>query len=250
VAQRWRKLLIVDDEPVLRAELRSFLSASDFEVSEARTGEEAIAELRRGPADIVLLNILGTTGLAACRRIRAVAPLGGAIMMTVRESEEEGVQALDAGADDFVTMPYRQRELIARLRAVPRRLKYRIRRPEAVLRAGDLEMDLERRRVRKQGADIHFTPKEFDLLAYLFSHPGVTILHSKLLRAVWGLEYGGELEYLRTYVSALRKKIEKDPARPEYILTEPWVGYRFCDTLLRAASVSTGDSAADRIHRA
>jgi two-component system, OmpR family, KDP operon response regulator KdpE len=238
VEQRWRKLLIVSDEPVLMAELRSLLSGSSFDVSEARTGEEAITVLRRAPADIVLLNIRGTTGLAACNRIRTAAPLAGVIMTTVRESAEEGVQALDAGADDFVTKPYRQLELIARLRAVPRRLNYPT---EAVLHAGDLEIDFERRKVRKHGADIHLTPKEFDLLAYLFRHPGVTIFHSKLLRAVWGLEYGSELEYLRTYVRALRKKIEDNPARPAYILTEPWVGYRFCDRLSRAGSASTVD---------
>jgi two-component system KDP operon response regulator KdpE len=238
VEQRWRKLLIVSDEPRVMAEIRGLLSGASFEVSEARTGDEAITALRRAPADIVLLNIRGTTGLAACNRIRTAAPLAGVIMTTMRESAEEGVQALEAGADDFVTKPYGQHELIARLRAVPRRLNHP---PEAILHAGDLEMDFERRRVRKHGVDIHLAPKEFDLLAYLFRHPGVTILHSKLLCAVWGLEYGGELEYLRTYVRTLRKKIEDNPARPAYILTEPWVGYRFCERPSRAHSVSTLD---------
>lgn len=231
MAQEWCKLLIVDNELVLRRALTAFLSAGDFEVSEARTGEEAIAALRRAPPDLVLLDTstLGVTGLEVCERIRAVAPQVGVIMTTVRDSEEDSVKALEAGADDFVTKPYRQRELIARLHAVSRRLKIAIHGAEVVLRAGDLELDIERRRVFKYGVDIHLTPKEFDLLAYLFRHPGGTILHAKLLRAVWGLEYGGEVEYLRTYVRALRKKIEDDPAQPEYILTEPWVGYRFCD---------------------
>jgi two-component system KDP operon response regulator KdpE len=157
--------------------------------------------------------------------------------MTICDSEEEVFRALQAGADDFVTKPYRERELIARLHAVSRRLKNPSQRMEAVLRAGDLELDLERRRVFKCGAAIHLTPKEFDLLAYFFRHPGGTILHSKILRAVWGLEYGNELEYLRTYVRTLRKKIEDDPARPEYILTEPWVGYRFGDTAYLGTSL-------------
>jgi two-component system KDP operon response regulator KdpE len=224
-------LLIVDDEPTLRRALHTSLAASDFEVSEARSGEEALAALPKARLDIVLLdiNMPGMTGFEVCRRIRASAPQVGIIMVTVRDSEEDKVQALEAGADDFVTKPYRLRELIARVRAVMRRLDAPVHPAEAVLRAGELELDLGRRLVRKNGIEIHLTPKEFDLLAYLFDHQGGPILHSKLLQAVWGPDYGGELEYLRSYVKMLRKKVEDDPARPEYILTEPWVGYRFRD---------------------
>jgi len=229
LAQEKSRLLIVDDEPALRRALRTSLAGSDFDVSEARTGEDALAMLREATWDLVLLdiNMPGMTGFEVCRRIRKNAPQVGIIMVTVRDSEQDKVQALDSGADDFVTKPYRLRELIARLHAVLRRLNTPTHAADAILRAGDLELDFERHLVLKSGIEIHLSPKEFDLLAYLFRHQGGPIIHSKLLRAVWGPEYGGELEYLRSYIKMLRKKIENDPGRPEYILTEPWVGYRF-----------------------
>jgi two-component system KDP operon response regulator KdpE len=225
------KLLIVDDEPALRRALRTSLTGSDFEVSEARTGEEALVVMRTARPDVILLdiNMPGMTGFEVCRRIRGDDPRTGIIMVTVRDSEEDKVRALEAGADDFVTKPYRLRELVARVRAVMRRLNGPAHPAETVFRAGNLELDLEHRLVTKNGVEIHLSPKEFDLLAYLFQHQGGPILHSKLLQVVWGPEYGGELEYLRSYIKMLRKKIEDDPARPEYILTEPWVGYRFRD---------------------
>ena len=148
-------------------------------------------------------------------------------MVTVRDSEEDKVQALEAGADDFITKPYRLREMVARLHAVLRRLSTQQNVENAILRAGSLELDPGRRLLLKSGVEIHLSPKEFDLLAYLFQHQGQPVMHAKLLRAVWGPEFGGELEYLRSYVKMIRKKIEDDPARPEYLLTEPWVGYRF-----------------------
>jgi two-component system KDP operon response regulator KdpE len=223
------KLLIVDDEPALRRALRMSLSGSEFEVSEARSGEEALAALRLQPAGVVLLdiNMPGISGFEVCRRIRSSAPQVGVIMVTVRDTEEDKVQALEAGADDFVTKPYRLRELIARLHAVMRRLDAKTQAPEPILRAGALEVDVDRRVATKNGIEIRLSPKEFDLLVYFLRHQGGPILHSKLLQAVWGPDYGGELEYLRSYVKMLRKKIEDDPAQPEYLLTEPWVGYRF-----------------------
>jgi two-component system KDP operon response regulator KdpE len=151
----------------------------------------------------------------------------GIIMVTVRDSEEDKVQALEAGADDFITKPYLLREMIARLHAVLRRLSAQQNAAEAVIRAGALELDPVRRLLLKDNVEIHLSPKEFDLLAYLFQHQGAPVTHSKLLHAVWGPEFGGELEYLRSYVKMLRKKIEDNPAHPAYILTEPWVGYRF-----------------------
>jgi two-component system KDP operon response regulator KdpE len=232
------RLLIVDDEPVRRRVLRNSLRHSDFEVSEARTGEEAMAALRRAPSDILLLDIHmpGMEGLEICRQMREIAPQSGIIMMTVWDSEDDIVSALEAGADDLVRRPCRPRELSARLLALSRRLKHGTQNAAAVLRCGDLELDLELRRVSKRGAEVHLSPKEFDLFAYLFRNRGGTLLHVKILRSVWGLEYGGELEYLRTYVRALRKKIEDDPTRPEYILTEPWVGYRFADKAHKPAA--------------
>jgi two-component system KDP operon response regulator KdpE len=222
------RLLIVDDEAALRRALRTSLSATGFSIAEAADGEEALSALRRAPVDLVLLdiNMPGISGLETCRRIRTSFAQVGIVMVTVRESEEDKVEALEAGADDFVTKPYRLRELVARVRAVLRRIGAGSP-PEHVLRAGEIELDLDRRLVTKAGVEVHLSPIEFDLLAYLMRHQGSPVLHRRLLQAVWGPEYGGELEYLRSYVRMLRKKIESDPARPQYLLTEPWVGYRF-----------------------
>ena len=223
------KVLIVDDDPAFRRALRTSLAASGFDVSEARSGEEALIVLRDKPDDIVLLdiNMPGMGGIETCRKIRDLSPQIGILMVTVRDVEEDKVQALEAGADDFVTKPYRLREMVARLRAVRRRLHPADDAPATVFRAGALELDSDRHVVTKAGAEIHLSPKEYDLLSYLFKHQGALITHSRLLQGVWGAEYGGELEYLRSYVRMLRKKIEDDPSQPEYILTEPWVGYRF-----------------------
>jgi len=223
------KVLIVDDDSAFRRALRTSLAASGFEVSEARSGEDALRTLRADAADIVMLdiNMPGMGGVEACRKIRSLSPRIGILMVTVRDAEEDKVEALEAGADDFITKPYRLREMIARLQAVGRRLRPPDGPTTTVFRAGALELDSERRLVTKAGAEIHLSPKEYDLLSYLFKHQGALITHSRLLQGVWGAEYGGELEYLRSYVRMLRKKIEDDPSQPEYILTEPWVGYRF-----------------------
>ncbi len=222
-------VLIVDDDPAFRRALRTSLAASGFDVSEARNGEEALIMLRDRAGDIVLLdiNMPGMGGIETCRKVRSLSPRIGILMMTVRDAEEDKVRALEAGADDFVTKPYRLRELIARLRAVRRRLHTSDNAPGTVFRAGALELDSERHVVTKAGAEIHLSPKEYELLSYLIKHQGALITHSRLLQSVWGPEFGGELEYLRSYVRMLRKKIEDDPSQPEYILTEPWVGYRF-----------------------
>jgi two-component system KDP operon response regulator KdpE len=219
----------VDDEPALRKALRTSLSASGFEVAEARNGEEALATLPRAPVDIVLLDISmpGMSGFEVCRKIREASTHIGIMMVTVRDSEDDKVRALEAGADDFITKPYRLREMIARLHAMLRRMSTQQAAADEVLTAGALVLDPKRRLVTKNGVEIHLSPKEFELLAFLFQHQGEPVMHARLLRAVWGPEFGGELEYLRSYIRMLRKKIEDDPARPEYLLTEPWVGYRF-----------------------
>ncbi|MCU1238128.1 MAG: hypothetical protein JWP63_6095 [Candidatus Solibacter sp.] len=223
------KLLIVDDEPALRRALRTSLTASGFDVAEARNGDEALSMLSTAAFDVVLLdiNMPGRTGIDVCRKIRATSKRTGIIMVTVRDSEEDKVQALEAGADDFITKPYLLREMVARLHAVLRRLSTQQDAANDILRAGTLELDPVRRILVKSGAEIHLSPKEFDMLAYLFQHQGQPVTHQRLLQAVWGPEFGREFEYLRSYVKMLRKKIEDDPARPAYILTEPWVGYRF-----------------------
>jgi len=224
-------VLVVDDEPALRKAFRTSLAASGFAIEEARSGEEAVEMLPQHAFDLVLLdiNMPGMGGVETCREIRALAPKIGILMVTVRDAENDMVRALEAGADDYVTKPVRFRELVARMRAVIRRLDAATATEPAVIRVADLEIDLEGHSVRKAGELLHLTPTEFELLALLMRNPGVPVTHAKLLRAVWGPEYGTELDYLRSYVRTLRKKIEDDPGRPKYLLTEPWVGYRFCD---------------------
>ena len=222
-------VLVVDDEPALRKTIRASLAASGFSVEEAGTGAEALGAVKQRPFDLVLLdvNMPGASGIEACRQIRAFAPGTGIIMVTVRDAEDDKVQALEAGADDYVTKPFRLRELVARLGAVLRRTRTDIGEGPRVLQAGDLKMDLDRGQLWKAGRQIHLSPTEFDLLAVMMKNQDAPLTHVKLLRGVWGPEYGDELEYLRTYIRMLRKKIEDDPARPQYIQTEPWVGYRF-----------------------
>lgn len=225
------KILVVDDEPAMRKVLGTSLAASGYAIQEASNGEEAIEALREQPAELVLLdiNMPGIGGIEACRRIRGLLPRIGIVMITVRDQEDDKVRALEAGADDYVTKPFRFRELVARMRSVLRRSHNEEAARSGVLRAGALELDLGNRVLRKSGSEVHLSPKEFDLLAFLMSHQGMPVTHARLLRAVWGPEYGGELEYLRTYMKLLRKKIELDASQPEFIVTEPWLGYRFRD---------------------
>ena len=224
------RILIVDDEATLRKALRSSLTASGFAVDEARSGEEAVASVHRQPYDLVILdiNMPGISGIEACRQIKGVLPTAGIVMVTVREMEDDKVLALDAGADDYVTKPFRYRELTARLRAVLRRTRVQVvTEPKRRLEVGNLKIDLEQRQLWRGAELIRLSPTEFDLLAYLMQNEDAPLTHVKLLRAVWGPEYGGELEYLRSYIRMLRKKIEDDPGNPQYILTEPCIGYRF-----------------------
>jgi two-component system KDP operon response regulator KdpE len=223
------RVLVVDDEPAMRRALRATLSASGFGIEEARNGEEAIELVSRGSVDLVLLdsNMPGMGGVEACRRIRALAPGAGIVMITIRDTEDDKIEALEAGADDYVTKPFLVRELIARLQAVLRRIRVESAEDELVLRAGNLELDVAHRRLRRAGEEIRLSPTEFELLRYLMQHQDVAIEHARLLQAVWGPEYGQELEYLRAYVRLLRKKIEEDPTQPQYLVTEPWLGYRF-----------------------
>lgn len=222
------RILVVDDEPQIRRVLRTALAAKGYEVSAARSGEEALESLRNNRVDLVLLdmNMPGIGGLEACREIRANSELA-IIMLTVSNLERDKVAALDAGADDYVTKPFSTPELLARIRAALRRLPAA---PEEGLESvhlGKIEINLATRRVISKGREIRLTPKEFDLLHYLVANPNVPIPHTKLLQAVWGPDYGHQVEYLRVFVNQLRKKIETDPSNPRYLLTEPWVGYRF-----------------------
>jgi two-component system KDP operon response regulator KdpE len=230
MSQSTPSILVVDDEPAFCQGLRASLKTSGYEVDVARNAEQALEYVRQRPVDVVLLdiNMPGIGGVEACRRIRAAAPQIGILVLTVRDTEDDKVLALEAGADDYVTKPFQLRELIARLHAVLRRTGVERRAQAPVLRAGKLKLDLEHRTLRKAGKEIRLFPKEFELLALLMQHQNVPVIHAKILRTIWG-ECGGEPESLRSYVKTLRKKIEDDPAHPKYILTEPWVGYRFRD---------------------
>jgi len=225
----------------MRRALRASLTASGYQVEEAQDGETAIAILSQQPIDVVLLDLHmpGMGGIETCRRIRPLAPQAGIIMITVTDQVDEKVQTLEAGADDYVTKPFLLRELLARLRALLRRTGTEQPPTAQILRAGDLELDTKNRILKKLGIEVHLSPTEFDLLAMLMQNQGAPIEHSRLLRTIWGPEYGAELEYLRTYVRLLRKKIEANPAQPEYILTEPWLGYRFRDPNLARLPSST-----------
>jgi two-component system KDP operon response regulator KdpE len=235
--------LIVDDEASFRRVLRTSLTQSGFAIEEAQSGEEAVAILSRYAFDLVLLdiNMPGIGGVEACREIRAHSQKIGIVMVTVQDGESEMVRALEAGADDYITKPIRFRELVARLKAVVRRLHIDDADEPTLLQAGDLELDINRRLLSRQGEVVHLTPTEFDLLALLMRNQGIPVTHTKLLRSIWGPEYGTELDYLRSFVKTLRQKIEQDPARPKYIVTEPWLGYRFCNPLDR---YSTGTQTA------
>lgn len=222
------KILVVDDDPQIRRVMRTTLVLQGYEVADARSGEEAIEKFREGKYDLILLdlNMPGIDGIAACREIRSTSDVA-IVMLTVRDSERDKVTALDAGADDYVTKPFSTPELLARVRAALRRVPNNPETGPQLIQARDLELDLQTRRVRVRGETIRLTPKEFDLLRYLALHPNVPVPHMKLLQAVWGPDYGEEVEYLRVFINQLRKKIEADPSNPQYILTEPWVGYRF-----------------------
>ncbi|MGA3187920.1 MAG: response regulator transcription factor [Bryobacteraceae bacterium] len=222
------RILVVDDEPQIRRVLRATLTGHGYEFYEARTGEEALEAIRANRFDLILLdvNMPGMGGLEACRAIRSGSEVS-IIMLTVRDSEQDKVAALDAGADDYITKPFSTPELLARIRAALRRMPSSAEGGSQSVHLDDIEINLATRRVISGGREIRLTPKEFGLLQYLLANPNVPIPHGRLLQAVWGPDYGDQVEYLRVFVNQLRKKIEPDPAHPRYLLTEPWVGYRF-----------------------
>jgi two-component system KDP operon response regulator KdpE len=223
------KLLVVDDETAIRWALRKTLQRMNFDIAEAETGNQAIAMVRTLRFDAVLLDIgmPGMNGIEACKKIRKLMPLLGIVMLTVRNTEEDKVQALDAGADDYITKPFNIGELAARLRATVRRAHASHADLAAAIRIGEIELDPARRQVTRGGTAIHLTPKEFELLHLLMSHAGLPLTHARILSSIWGPEYGGELEYLRTFVRQLRKKLGDDAAAPRYLVTDSQVGYRF-----------------------
>ncbi len=226
-------ILVVDDDSSTRRALRMTLTGMGFTVVEAARGEEALSLTRVSWFDAVLLDVdmPGMGGVETCRSIRRALARLPILMLTVMDSEDDKVLALDAGADDYITKPFQLRELTARLRSAVRRRNAQDSNRDAPIHHGQLELDPVKYRVLKRGHPIHLTPKEFEMLHYLMMHAGEPVPHARLLKSVWGPEYGNELEYLRTFVRQLRKKIEDDPKNPQYLLTDAYVGYRFNEQL-------------------
>ena len=223
------RILVIDDDPQIRRTLRTTLTARGYEVADARTGGEGLEELRSNTYDLVLLdmNMPGMGGIETCRLIRASSEIA-IIVLTVSNTERDKVDALDAGADDYVTKPFSTPELLARIRASMRRLAQPPGHADLLpLASHGVDIDLSSRRVTVRGSTAQLTAREFDLLSYFLARPNKTIAHRELLQAVWGPDYGEELEYLRVFVNRLRKKIEPDPSNPQFLVTDAWAGYRF-----------------------
>lgn len=218
-------ILIVDDNPQIRRALRAVLVPRGYTIMDARSGEEALDLIRRERVELILLdvNLPGISGFETCKEVRRTSDIP-VIMLSVRASERDKVQAFDAGADDYVVKPFGTEELIARVRATMRRAGST---ESPTFVSGDLKIDFERRTVSAKGRTIRLTPKEFELLRQLVINRGKTLTRRWLLQTVWGPDYGEEMESLRVLINQLRKKIEPDPRKPRYIVTEPWVGYRF-----------------------
>ena len=225
------RILVVDDETAIRRALKPPLVELGFQVAEAARGEEALQMMRTTTFDAILLdvNMPGIGGVETLRRIRATTSRTPILMLTVRDKEEEKVEALDLGADDYVTKPFSTRELIARVRAAIRRVKSPARAEDAPIEIGEIRLDPVKRNVTKRGQAVHLTRKEFDILHCLMIRAGRVVTYARLLSAVWGADCREEVEYLRTFVRQLRKKIEDDPSSPIYLLTDVYVGYRFAD---------------------
>jgi DNA-binding response OmpR family regulator len=226
-----QRILVVDDEEQILRALRTGLRGAGYEVETAATVESALAEAAMRPPDAVILDLVlpDGTGIEVCRELRkwTTAPI---IILSAVGEEREKVAALDAGADDYVTKPVGIDELLARLRASLRRVAPS---GEPLIVIGELEVDLEKQEVRVEGKPVHLTPHQFDLLRVLARNAGKLLTHRMILQEVWGPTYGTESNLLRVHVAHLRRKIEHDPARPQYLLTEPGAGYRLVDPATR-----------------
>lgn len=223
-----RTVLLIDDEPQIRRVLRTSLSSQGANVLDVQNGEEALELLKHQTVDLVLLdlNMPGMGGLETCRAIRQGwnMPI---IIVSVRESDRDKVEALDAGADDFVGKPFSFDELMARIRAAFRRTGFATDTTPKHIAVPGLEIDFADRRVIASGKAVRLTPTEFDILRYLIAQANKPVPHKRLLQAIWGPEYGEQIEYLRVFINQLRKKIEPPGAKPVFITTEPRIGYRF-----------------------
>lgn len=223
-----QRILIVDDERQITRVLSRGLTTKGYEVHVAADGEAALQTFSDWHPDLVVtdLSMPNMNGLELCRRLRGFSEVP-IIVLSVKGEERSKVEALDAGADDYVTKPFGIDELLARIRATLRRVPAVQEDTRKVLEVGDFRIQFDERKVTLQHREVHLTPKEYDLLVYLLRHAGTVLTHHMLLGAVWGGDYTEQTEYLRVFIGQLRKKIESDPANPKYILTEPWIGYRF-----------------------
>jgi two-component system, OmpR family, KDP operon response regulator KdpE len=221
-------ILVVDDEAQIARVLKTSLSSHGYGVRTAADGDEAIQVMKEWTPDLVItdLRMPNLDGLELCRYIRTKSKLP-IIVLSVKGEERVKVEALDAGADDYVTKPFGIGELLARVRAALRRVSVPEEEEKLFIETGDFKIDIGARRVQVKGRDIHLTPKEFDLLVHLAKHAGKVLTHRKLLAAVWGANSVEQPEYLRVFIGHLRKKLEPDENSPKYIVTDPWVGYRF-----------------------
>ena len=217
-------ILIVGDDPGFRRALWTTLSSEDWSMVEAKSTEDALVELRNERPDLILLDLMSEPRDLACREIRSVTDVPMIVLMS-RNSEQEKVVTLDAGADDCIVRPFPVQEFLARVRAILRRAGS-MENPRT-FESGEFKIDFDRRTVFVRGAKIRLTPKEFELLRFLVANKGKSLRHRRLLQAIWGAHSGEERQYLRVVIRQLRKKIEPDPSRPLFICTDPWVGYRF-----------------------
>jgi two-component system KDP operon response regulator KdpE len=222
-----QRILIADDEPQITRVLRTGLTTRGYDVRVAADGDSALDTFNDWHPDLVItdLSMPNMDGIELCGRLRLMSQVP-IIVLSVKGEEKTKVEALDAGADDYITKPFGIEELLARVRATLRRSPPSST-EDSVLDVGDFHLDFASRGVSVNGRDIHLTPKEFELLAHLIRHAGKVLTHRKLLTAIWGGNFAEQTEYLRVFIGQLRKKIEPDPSNPRYILTEPWIGYRF-----------------------
>ncbi len=222
-----RKILVIDDEPQITRVLRRSLTAHRYDVRIAADGEAGLELFRDFHPDLVItdLSMPEISGIEVCREIRKVSEIP-IIVLSVKGEEKTKVQALDAGADDYITKPFGMNELLARVRAILRRAPEE-KREDQLAEIGDFSIDAAKYQAFVRGIEIHLTPKEFELLTFLVKNHNKVLTHRVLLGAVWGGDYTEQNEYLRVFIGNLRKKIEPNPSKPQYILTEPWVGYRF-----------------------
>ncbi|HEY3024722.1 MAG TPA: response regulator transcription factor [Pyrinomonadaceae bacterium] len=223
-----QRILVVDDEPQITRVLRRSLISQGYDVHIASDGESALQTFGDWTPDLVVTDLAmpNMNGLELCRQLRAISKVP-IIVLSVRGEEKTKVEALDCGADDYVTKPFGMDELLARIRATLRRAPAMQDESSKILSAGDFRVDIEARRLTIQDKEVHLTPKEYDLMVFFVRNPGKVLTHRTLLAAVWGGNSVEQTEYLRVFIGQLRKKIEADPANPGYILTEPWIGYRF-----------------------